>query len=304
MKSYLCSIVKLSIYYYNVLMKKKGFTLIELIIVIAILVILAVIALPSLSGLIDRSRIAADQSFVAELNRITAIYRIDQSDEDPFENTSNTSLTLMKRLIDAGYLNEVYTVKSRGGKIEWFFDREKWHLAFDDPFYVISEIDGIVFDSSGWFAGRISGSYSGDSRDIVIPSQIDGVPVSMIYQDVFKGKNLISVEFQEGISIEHIHARAFFDNDIAQIDLPDTIERIDLWAFRNNNISEISLPANLHTIESRAFDGNDITKITIGSDVDSIGERAFGKETESFISAYDSDGAGTYELLGGVWVKR
>lgn len=283
---------------------RSAFTLIELILVIAIIVILAVTSVLVSGGIIERARLASDQASVTNLNRITRIYRMQEHSNDPFAEQSRTSVYLMGLLVDSGYLDAVYTARTKDAEIKWIIDLEKWHLNFSDSFYRISVSDGVKFDTSGGLAGRIWGSYSGDSRDIVIPAQLDGVSVSMIYQDVFKGKELVSVEFEEGSLVSRIHARAFFDNELSEIILPASVERIDLWAFRNNNISQITLPDKLHTIEDLAFEGNKLNQVTIGSGVRSIGSRAFGKETEQFVKAYNDGGAGTYELINGVWVKR
>lgn len=283
---------------------RNAFTFIELIIVIAVLAILASVSIPVFSGMIERSRLSADQASVNNLNRITSIYRMGISSNDPFDDPGSASVYLMEQLVASGYLNETYVAQTKDAEIKCFADLGRWHLTFNDSFYRISVSDGVKFDTSGGLAGRIWGSYSGDSRDIVIPAQLDGVSVSMIYQDVFKGKELVSVEFEEGSLVSRIHARAFFDNELSEIILPDSVERIDLWAFRNNNISQITLPDKLHTIEDLAFEGNKLNQVTIGSGVRSIGSRAFGKETEQFVKAYQDGGAGTYELINGVWVKR
>ena len=53
--------------------KRKGFTLVELVIVIAILGILAAIAIPNLSGLKDRSAVSADAHTAAAIVRAVRI---------------------------------------------------------------------------------------------------------------------------------------------------------------------------------------------------------------------------------------
>ncbi len=167
--------------------------------------------------------------------------------------------------------------------------------------YRITTSDGISILST---LGRIYGSYTGSEKNITISKNIDGNNLKEIYQDVFKGKNLTTVIFESGINLNRIHARAFQNNKLSSIVLPDSLERIDLYAFRNNNLTEITIPPNVNTIEQLAFYDNNITKVTIGNKVTTIGTDIFSNNTEKFKTAYTEGGAGTYVYVDGNWVKQ
>jgi len=121
---------------------------------------------------------------------------------------------------------------------------------------------------------------------------------------VFKGKSLTQVIFDAGSGLVRIHARAFQNNDLSTISLPNGLQRIDLWAFKDNNLTEITLPSSVNIIEQKAFDGNDIQRITIGANVTSIGTSVFSNNNEGFKAAYATGGAGTYVYVSGNWVKQ
>ena len=57
------------------LRKKKGFTIVELVIVIAVIAVLSAVLIPTFAGLINRSKVAADTALVKDLNTVLAIDR-------------------------------------------------------------------------------------------------------------------------------------------------------------------------------------------------------------------------------------
>lgn len=170
-----------------------------------------------------------------------------------------------------------------------------------DGSYLITTEDGVYIVSA---SGRMQGPYTGSEKDIRIPSSMNGVSLKEIYQDVFKGKSLTQVIFDAGSGLVRIHARAFQNNDLSTISLPNGLQRIDLWAFKDNNLTEITLPSSVNIIEQKAFDGNDIQRITIGANVTSIGTSVFSNNNEGFKAAYATGGAGTYVYVSGNWVKQ
>lgn len=169
------------------------------------------------------------------------------------------------------------------------------------------------------------GNYNVTSKDIIIPGSINGIMIKSIYQDAFRNKGLISVGFGVDSTVNQIHARAFQNNKLINIDLPSTLSKIDTYSFENNNLTNIELPSSLTEINSHdfknnnlteivfpnslakvgsyAFEKNDIEKITIGEGV-VIGNSVFGTNTKDFSTAYESGKAGTYILIGENWIRQ
>lgn len=280
---------------------KRGFTLIELIVVIAILGIISSISVPKFVGFIQSAKISADQATVVTLNKATDILRMTLSGYDSFLDKGKDSQYLMKKLLTDGYLSSEPEPQSKDADFHWNFDKETWSLMFKDSFYEIAMSEGFEFMGS---IGRLAGGYTGQAKDIFIPVSINETEITGIYQDLFKNRDLVSVNIDKDSKIKQIHARAFRKNQLTNIDFPDSVERIDFWAFSDNNFTQVKLPPNLHTIESKAFEGNDITEITIGGSVTTIGDKVFGNNTKDFKDAYASYGAGTYVLIDGNWVLK
>jgi Flp pilus assembly pilin Flp len=152
----------------------------------------------------------------------------------------------------------------------------------EDGSYVITKEDGFIFKSDNLAWGRLDGGDVGGEKDILIPNSMNGTTIKGIWQDLFKNKGLTQVVFDAGSGLVQIHARAFKDNELTSINLPDSLQKLD----------------------GLAFAGNDITQITIGSGV-TVWDSAFSNDGAGFVDAYDTNGAGTYVYdENGGWVKQ
>jgi prepilin-type N-terminal cleavage/methylation domain-containing protein len=281
--------------------KGKAFTLIEIMVVVSIIALIA-----GGLALINFLRVRENtQRVLCIENR-----RVIEHAEIKYLAQEKRHSASFQDLVDAGYLNHLLTCKSEG-IYAWMPFPENDHryqtivgcsvhgyvpIPLQGP-YLVTTDDGVSVLNS---YGRMEGSYDGPATDIIIPNVLNGFDVKYIWQDVFNGKGLTSLAFEENSNVERIHARAFRNNDLTAVDFPDGLKRIDALAFSGNKLQEITLPSGLERIETQAFSNNNINKITIGSGV-TIDNNAF--ENNNFRDAYYAGGQGTYLLVNGVWTK-
>lgn len=256
---------------------KQGFTMLELIIVIAILGILASIMIPVVSGYIDKVNMATDTANLRMLNSVSQLFRLesDPITEDLFSGiTSDTAR--MNALISHGYLTNEVSPKQKNKYYTWMTDIQQWILVNQK---VATTLTGVTM-ATGGHNGYIKGSYTGSEMDVVVPLKLDNVNITHVYQDVFNGKGLTSVVFDSETQITEIHARAFNNNNLTEITLPDSVKKLDYAAFNNNPITKITIGAGV-TFETNVFRNSNV-----------------------FRDIYLAQGAGTYVFVGGTWVKQ
>ena len=77
--------------------KKKGFTIVELVIVIAVVAILAAVLIPTFSNLVKKANLSADQQAVRQMNTALAIYAA--------ENERPSTAAEAKKALDSQLIN-------------------------------------------------------------------------------------------------------------------------------------------------------------------------------------------------------
>ena len=262
-------------------MDNKGFTLIEIIIVLIILAILAAFAIPTMLGYIASSQAKlcdVSRMDMARLYKTSLIGKESSASKAGFESFVKKNWGSLSQCPSGG----VYTFNASLGA-DGQIDVEIL-CSVHGASHMVTEKE-VAIPIVGGMQGVLgfnTASYSGIAKDIIIPKMLEGITIKGIYQDVFAGKELTAVAFEKGSQITRIHARAFQNNNLTEIILPDTINKLDYGA----------------------FDGNDITKITIGNGVTMEGN-VFGNNND-FKTVYDASdgGAGTYLFSEGVWKKQ
>lgn len=84
---------------------KKGFTIVELVIVIAVIAILAAVLIPTFVSLVNRANVSADEQNVTNMNTILAVESVDGAPENVDE--------VRALLEENGYQNFVSNVAGR-----------------------------------------------------------------------------------------------------------------------------------------------------------------------------------------------
>lgn len=121
---------------------KRGFTLIELIIVITIIGILFAISIPKFAGIIERAKINADNATLGSLNKATALYSLESYDggEDIFAGVGDDEAKI-QHLGDAGFLEESnIKAQKKGASFKWDIDDQKWsYVSGGKPIIVLDK---------------------------------------------------------------------------------------------------------------------------------------------------------------------
>ena len=124
-------------------LRKKGFTIVELVIVIAVIAILAAILIPTFSGIIKKANIASDTAMAKNMN--TALVMADSEG-----NTPEDMGDVLFILYEAGYILENLNPTTNGYYFAW--DQPKNQIIFlTDTFEVHYSSEPYSEDTLNWW---------------------------------------------------------------------------------------------------------------------------------------------------------
>lgn len=114
----------------NLLQNDKGFTLVELIVVIAVLGILAGIAVPRITGVQNKARYAAGEALLANLQTPLELYRVEN---DGYPDVSDYDDLQTELTGEDGYLDNFSGMLPETSDDDWSFES----YTLDDGSYTL-----------------------------------------------------------------------------------------------------------------------------------------------------------------------
>lgn len=120
--------------------------------------------------------------------------------------------------------------------------------------------------------------YHGNDTDVVIPSEIDGLPVTSIEDWAFSSRSALkNISIPNGV--KSIGNDAFHGcESLTSVIIPDSVVRIGEGTFYYCiSLTSVIIPDSVTSISLEAFcDCKSLTSVEIPNSVTSIGDRAFG----------------------------
>ena len=117
--------------------KNKGFTLMELTIVLAILAIIAVILVPAFLTTTDRARLRSDIQSARVIQNAIDLYRLERG----IDPTGGTVPLMMEHLVDEGFLSRQNASVPSSGAV--------WYIRGDRVIVDIGGIEGLYSTANG-----------------------------------------------------------------------------------------------------------------------------------------------------------
>ena len=147
--------------------KRKGFTIVELVIVIAVIAILSAVLIPTISNLVKKANLAADEKANVNMNKLAAMGNA----EDAYDYASDVVETL-------------YSYGFNEGKLVTY--SSGYHYAYDfekNQFYLLDDKDNAIYPHDQVDESKLWGFYNNSKGD-----KIEGVTkyiaLSPIYNTV------------------------------------------------------------------------------------------------------------------------
>lgn len=260
---------------------KRGFTLVELVIVVAVIALLAAVLIPTFIALSKRADRVADEQLLSSMNTALAIREADGRRP---QNINEVKLVLYENGINA-YDNKVYTPRSTDSRFAWDPDSNRMVLLPGD-----SPLGNLILLTDTYIPPVTSGGTSGDTTPDnpdppVACHDLDFIPVKALNGEdaytVMRGKcrceDLYIPSLHDGKPVIAIEERGFYAaGGLMSVTIPASVTQIGAEAFyRAVPMTQVTVLGNVETVKTGTFKTSRLQNITFAHDVKVIEESAF-----------------------------
>ncbi len=135
---------------------KKGFTIVELVIVIAVIAILSAVMIPTFVGIVRKANLSSDESAVAHMNKMISAETVE--DLDKIDTLEKLIDTLVEQGIAA---DENLKPLSKGHKYYWFYQEGKYNRIV-----LVNDKDEVVYPKDETLAADFATAPDTDKVDL------------------------------------------------------------------------------------------------------------------------------------------
>ncbi len=288
---------------------KRGFTLVELIVVIAVIGILAAVLIPTFSGAIESARTANDQAIARNATTTLKMYAV--------ENGAPATAAEAREVIRQDQPGFDFVPESASRGYHFFYDPETVEVTLEksvpgasaaEDGSTLEEFNGkLLLDLSGSpLADAVAAFYTANESDTAdqikaridaglaaLEGSVDAGYASMLtakasdavvvfnngvlncQPDQTEGKILVFADRTtegEAYSVSAIAANAVtgLRFTVTEITLPESVTAIGSSAFADSNLTSVTLPAGVTEVGSGAFNGNENLTLNLTGEYESI----------------------------------
>ncbi len=168
--------------------KMKGFTLVELLVVIAILAILATVSVVGYTSYIESTNITVDENLAAQLNRFLEAYKVNFTGDIDENNIREVTLEILKE----GGLEGQLIARSKDRDFYFDLEKDEYVLLEDEKsgiktagYKVLFGLDTLAADEPK-FEVKLENCFTPNNQYFYVGSASEDAPISLIIDAFYK----------------------------------------------------------------------------------------------------------------------